>query len=196
MAIAEPTRPFTPDDLLAMPERGKGYELVDGILVELNVSALSSWVGGQLFRRVDVFSSEKDLGLAWPAESGLLCFPRSPNTVRKPDTYFVRKHRLPADWQSQGFLRVVPDLIGEVVSPGDLAYEVEERITEFLEAGVKLIWIVDPQNRTARVHRADGTSAWLKEDGVLDGEDLLPGFRLPLKELFPPVPARQARNAP
>jgi Uma2 family endonuclease len=192
MATAEAARTFTPEDLLALPDRGKGYELVDGNLVELDVSALSSWVGGQLFRRVDAFGTERDLGLTWPAESGLRCFPRSPNTVRKPDMYFVRKSRLPLDWQGQGFLRVVPDLIGEVISPGDLAYEVEERIAEFVEAAVQLLWIVDPQNRTARIHRADGTFNWLKEDGTLDGEDILPGFHLPLRDLFPPVPAKPA----
>jgi len=192
MATAEAARTFTPEDLLALPDRGKGYELVDGNLVELDVSALSSWVGGQLFFRVNAFGTERDLGLTWPAESGLLCFPKSPNTVRKPDMYFVRKGRLPLDWQGQGFLRVVPDLIGEVISPGDLAYEVEERIAEFVEAAVQLLWIVDPQNRTARIHRADGTFNWLKEDGTLDGEDILPGFHLPLRDLFPPVPAKPA----
>lgn len=185
MATVE-TNNYTPEDLLAMPDDGRSYELVDGNLVEVNVSALSNWVGGQLFRRVDDFATRTDQGLTWPPESGLQCYAAAPNRVRRADTFFVRKDRLPPDWQDQGFVRVVPDLAAEVLSPNDSAYEVDEKLQEYLEAGVRLVWIINPETRTVRIHRADGTFGWLTDRDELDGEDVLPGFRCPVRELFPP----------
>ncbi len=90
--VAEQT--YTPEDLLAMPDR-KDYELVDGHLVERHMSVLSSWVAGRLLRFVDIFVEENQLGWAWPAGQGYVCFPDSPRKVRFPDVSFVRKDRLP-----------------------------------------------------------------------------------------------------
>ena len=86
--VAEQT--YTPEDLLAMPDR-KDYELVDGHLVERHMSQLSSWVAGRLFRLIDIFVDEHQLGWAWPADQGYVCFPDSPGKVRIPDVSFVRK---------------------------------------------------------------------------------------------------------
>src|SRR5208337_3900357 len=85
---------YTPEDLLAMPDR-KSYELVDGQLVERNVSVLSSWVVRQLHRAIGNFVDEKKLGWSWPSDLGYVCFPGAPTKVRKPDFSFVRKERLP-----------------------------------------------------------------------------------------------------
>ncbi len=179
---------YTPEDLLAMPD-GDRYELVNGELVEMNVSLLSSWVAGRLHKLVSVFNDEKDQGLVWPAEAGGQFLPDSPNTVRKPDVFFVCKNRITPDWQSQAYLRIPPDLLAEVISPNDLAYEVDEKVLEYLRAGVRLIWVINPETRTVRVHRADGSYAWLNEGDILDGENVLPGFRCRVSELFPATPA-------
>jgi Uma2 family endonuclease len=181
-------RTYTPDDLLAMPD-GDRYELVNGELVEMNVSLLSSWVGGRLHALLSGFSESNDQGMVWPANTGCQFLPHSPNTVRKPDALFVHKSRVPPDWQSQAYLRIAPDLLAEVISPNDLAYEVDEKVMEYLRDGVRLIWVINPETKTVRVHRADGSYAWLNEGDVLDGENVLPGFRCRVSELFPATPA-------
>ena len=128
---------YTPADLLAMPD-GKSYELVDGHLVERNMSALSSWVGGKTYRAVDDFVSAHQLGWAFPADLGYVCFPSAPGKVRRPDVSFIRKERLPEGPTSEGYLYIPPDLAVEVISPNDLAYEVDHKVVEYLDAGVPL----------------------------------------------------------
>jgi Uma2 family endonuclease len=182
----------TPEDLLSMPD-GRNFELVDGNLVERNMSVLSSWVGGQVFRRVDEFVSAHDLGTVWPADNGYQCFPDDARMVRRADAAFVKKERLSAKDMKDGFLKVVPDLVVEVISPNDLAHEVERKVSEYLTAGVPLVWIIEPESRTLRVQRGDGSGSLLKGDAVISGESVLPGFEIRLRLIFPPVEtAKQA----
>ncbi len=101
--VAEQT--YTPEDLLAMPDRKK-YELVDGHLVERHMSVLSNWVAGRLHRFIDIFVDEQELGWAWAAAQGYVCFPDSPRKVRFPDVSFVRKDRLPEGLTSEGYIYV------------------------------------------------------------------------------------------
>jgi len=88
---------------------------------------------------------------------------------------------------SEGHVRLAPDLVVEVISPNDLAYEIDEKVDEYETAGVKLIWVVNPETKAVRVHRADGAVMVLREKDELDGEDILPGFRCPVAELFLPA---------
>jgi len=184
MAIAATTTTYTPEDLLALPD-GKNYELVDGELVERNVSVLSSWVGGRLYHRVEAYCEENNLGAAWPADNGIQCFSSFPNKVRRPDVSFVRRERITPELFRQGFLRIAPDLLAEVISPNDVAMELDEKITAYQDVGVRLIWIVNPESRTVRIYRLGGMSSLVREDQELDGEDVLPGFRCPIRDLFP-----------
>lgn len=196
MIVPAPKTVYTPADLLALGESGKTYELVDGNLVERKVGVLSSRVGGKLYRRVELFSSENDLGEAWPADNGLQCFPNFPNKLRKPDLSFVRRERVTPELFHQGYLRIVPDLVAEVISPHDTAEELDEKITEYQELRVPLIWIVNPEARTVRVYRANGTSSLLHETDELQGEDILPGFRCPVRDLFPALPVAPPASTP
>ncbi len=184
---------YTPADLLAKPD-AEGYELVDGRLVERNVGVLSSWVGGRLHRFIDVFIDEQDLGWAWPGDQGYECYLDSPGKVRKPDVSFIRLERMPQGPTSEGYITIPPDLAVEVLSPNDLAYEVENKVVEYLAAGVLLVWVINPETRTIHIHRHDGSVGWLREEDELSGEDVLPGFRCPVSSLFPPKPA--GRSAP
>ena len=84
---------------------------------------------------------------------------------------------------------IVPDLAVEVVSPNDLSEEVEEKVDEYLRAGVRLVWVVHPQRKTIRIHRADGTVQDLRQTDELSGEDVIAGFRCPVSEVFR-LPAR------
>src|SRR5271168_3774234 len=119
--VAEQT--YTPEDLLAMPD-GKAYELVDGHLVERQMSLLSNWVAGQLHFEVTSFLRDHPVGWAWPAGQGYVCFPESPRKMRFPDVSFVRKSRLADGLTSEHYIYIPPDLVVEVVSPNDLAYKV------------------------------------------------------------------------
>jgi Uma2 family endonuclease len=183
MSIANHTK-VTPQELLIMPDSSQ-YELIDGELKERPVSLLSSMVGGRVFRRIDEFCEREGAGVAWPADGGCQCFPEMPLTVRKPDVMLVRRSRLPPDWMQQGYLRVAPDLVVEVISPNELAADLEEKVAEYLSVGVPLIWVIDPERRTVRIHRADGSIGWLRENDKLSGEDVLIGFSCPVSELFP-----------
>jgi Uma2 family endonuclease len=180
--VAEQT--YSPEDLLSMPDR-QAYELVDGHLVERQMSVLSNWVAGRLLRFIDIFVEENHLGWAWPAGQGYVCFPNSPRKVRFPDVSFVRKNRLPDGLTSDGYIYISPDLAVEVISPNDLAYEVEGKILEYLDAGAALVWEINPEARTVRIYRRDGSISRLREDGELSGEDVLPGFRCRLATIFP-----------
>jgi Uma2 family endonuclease len=175
---------YTPEDLLAMPDRKK-YELVDGHLVERHRSVLSNWVAGRLCRFIDIFVDDHQFGWTWAAGQGYVCFPNSPRKLRFPDVSYVSRKRLPEGLTSEGYIYIAPDLAVEVVSPNDLSYEVERKVVEYLDAGVTLVWVIDPEARTVRIHRGDGSIGWLREDGELSGEEVLPGFRCRLATIFP-----------
>ncbi len=194
-AVATETRTeidvrYTPDDLLNMSD-SKDYELVGGRLVERHMGAESSEIGGNLYFLLRLFCREHDLGKLWPADNGYQCFPHDPKQVRKPDVSFIRKGRLPENKSPKGWIRIVPDLAVEVVSPGDLAEELEEKLEDYRKAGVPLVWVIYPNQRRARVFRLDGPPALVREDDDLSGEDILPGFRCRLGDILP----RQDQNA-
>ena len=174
----------TPEDLLAMPD-GVGYELVGGQLVERIASALSSWVGGQVYFKIARYLEANPVGRLWGADNGYQCFADAPKKVRKPDVSFIRNERIPADWQTQGFLRVAPDLAVEVVSPNDLAEDLEAKVEEYFRAGVALVWVIYPELRKVNVLRADGSVIRLREADELSGEAVLPGFSCRVSVLFP-----------
>jgi Uma2 family endonuclease len=164
---------------------GKNYELVDGRLVERNMGAESSWIGGRLHSRLDLFCDEHSLGWVWPADNSYQCFAHAPKLVRRPDVSFIQAGRLPGGDLPKDHVRIPPDLAVEVVSPSDLAYEVEERVDDYLNAGVPLIWVIYPENRTVFIRRSNGTVTRLHQNDELSGEDVIPGFRCVVRSLFP-----------
>lgn len=178
------TAVITPEALLAMPD-GKRFELVDGELVETNVSTPSSWVGGESYRRIANFVIDNRLGTVWPADCGLQCFADDPGRVRRPDAMFISAERYPIGRLSEGFLRDVPDLVVEVISTNDTARSVERKIEEYLNAGIRRVWVISPETRTVRIERGDGTSSRLRHEDELMGEDVIPGFVCKIAELFP-----------
>jgi Uma2 family endonuclease len=175
---------YTPEDLLAMPD-GKSYELVRGQLVERNLGAESGRVGGRLFSRLDGFCEGQGLGIVWPADNGFQCFPHDPGLVRKPDVSFVRHGRLPDDVEPKGWVKVPPDLAVEVLSPNDRVYELDEKLADYRKVGVPLVWVINPGSRTVTVHSIDRPIRLLFEDDELSGEDVIPGFRCPVREILP-----------
>jgi Uma2 family endonuclease len=193
MNIVATKQRCTPEDLLAMPD-GDKYELVNGELVERNMGWNSSWVGGRLFFYLTAFLEANPIGRAAPADASYQCYPDAPGKVRRPDVSFIRANRLPAEQDREGHCRIAPDLVVEVASPNDLYYEVEDKVAEYLAAGVRLVWVVNPPTRTIRIHRADGTQGYLREADELNGEDVVPGFRCRGAALFA-APAAAARTS-
>jgi Uma2 family endonuclease len=121
--------------------------------------------------------TENNLGSVATSLTQFQCFPRDPNIVRKPDLSFIRRGRLPREQLYEGYVRIAPDVAGEVVSPNELAYEVERKVQEYLDAGVLLVWVVYPETRMVFVHRQNGSVQKLRENEELTGEDVIPGFR-------------------
>jgi Uma2 family endonuclease len=189
--IATPTRTrYTPEDLLAMPD-GDRYELVDGELVEKPMGWKSSWIGGVLFGFLFAYCHPRRLGYLAGADASYACFPDDPGRIRKPDVSFIRAQRMPAGEIPQGHCRIAPDLAVEVVSPNDTYSEVEEKVQEYLSAGVRLVWVLDPPTKSVRIHRPDGSDAYRREADELNGEDVIPGFTCRVADLFAAPAAAQ-----
>lgn len=176
---------ITAEEFLQLPDEGD-YELVDGKLVERYMGALSSYLAGRLLRFLGTYCESPFLGWVLPADATYQPFPDRPNLVRKPDASFIRAGRLPDETLPQGHIRLAPDLVIEVVSPNDTYYEVAQKMVEYRIAGVRLVWVVTPPTRTVQIRHLDGSLAEVGEEGELTGEDVVPGFRCSVRELFQP----------
>ena len=149
---------YTPEDLLTMPD-GYRYELVDGTLVERHMGWLAGVIGTELLLRIGNFNHQHQLG--WVNQGGDGSYQPIPGkgVVRKPDVSFVRFGRFPGEKPPTGHAHLAPDLAVEVASPNDLYEEVDRKIEEYIGAGVRLVWVVSPQNHTIRVYRLNGSGA-------------------------------------
>jgi len=182
---AAPAARMTPDDLLKLPDGGRGFELVDGEPKELNVSFLSSYVAGETHAILREHVKSRGLGWVSPEGTSFRCFPDDDMRVRRADTAFHRLDRLTSEQaRTEGHCPVVPDLVVEVVSPNDLADEVNEKRIEWLEAGAKLVWVVHPVQQTIHAYRADGSVVLFRRTDTLMADPVLPDFRVPVADLF------------
>jgi Uma2 family endonuclease len=184
-SILAEDRLYTSEEFLEISkDTSRVYELKKGKLTIMspagrNHGKLALRIGA----RIQVFVDEDDLGEAYAAETGFK-LETDPDTVLAPDVSFVNKERLPAGEMTAGFLPGPPDLAVEVVSPGDRASEVQSKVQQWLTHGTKLVWIVEPDSQTVNVYRSDGSAALLDKSATLDGEDVLPGFKMKLSALF------------
>lgn len=177
------TRLMTAEDLLAMLDDGNRYELVDGELIRMRPTGfLHLQSTGLLISLLGGHVRERGLGVVG-GEGGFI-FRRDPDKVYAPDVVFVSTHRLPPKEAWTSFLDIAPDLAVEVLSPSDTASYINDKVMTYLDAGVRLIWVVDPRCHTVTVYQADRTARVLVDQATLDGGDVLPEFRLPLMELF------------
>ncbi|MFN0145483.1 MAG: Uma2 family endonuclease [Dehalococcoidia bacterium] len=182
MATATQIR-LTEEEFLAAD--WSGYELVDGEPVDIPRGGRDAWLAGALFYRIAQFFDRHAVGLIFPQGTEFKAWPQRPNHLRKPDTMVFVNGRFPGDEPPDGTIDIAPDLAAEVVSPNDNAQALEEKVQEYLDAKVRLVWVIYPEIRTAHVFRRGEAAARIGPTGSLDGEDVLPGFRLPLADLFP-----------
>lgn len=182
----------TPEDLLARPDESN-FELVNGELVERTMSFESERIGTNLLIALGAYVRGRNLGEVNGSSAGYQCFGGDfddPNKVRRPDVSFISAARVPGAFPHRGNCQIVPDLAVEVISPNDLSEEVEAKVDEYLQAGVKLVWVAHPMRKTVRIHRANGTVSVVRMPEELTGEDIIPGFSCPLSEVFR-VPSQQ-----
>ncbi|MCS7161350.1 MAG: Uma2 family endonuclease [Gemmatales bacterium] len=177
---------LTPADLLHLP-KDRRYELVDGELVEKPMSAIASAVGLRLAIHLGTYVEANNLGIVFNADASYNCFPNKANRVRKPDISFIRKERITPELWQFGHMRMAPDLVVEVLSPNDTSVGTEERVEDYLQAGVPLVWVVQPATRRVYVYRQGGRGEILGEGEELRGEPVLPGFRVAVREIFQPL---------
>lgn len=182
----EDERLFTVEEYAALREPDSvRSELVRGRIVrEPPPSAPHGFTQARLGRYLDAFVEEEGLGFVLTETGVVTDADASRPTVRGPDVLFVSRERLPGALPD-GYLTVAPDLVVEVVSPSNTASDIQDRVLEYLDEGVRLVWVVDPMARTATTYRSRSRIAILDEDGELDGEEVLPGFRLPLTKVLP-----------
>ena len=175
---------LTADDLWNMPGNGEGYELVQGELRPMAPSGQDhSSIGVNLLIPLGAFVKEKKLGRVTTADGGYL-INRTPDTVRAPDIGFVRSDRLPNGRSTLKYFPGPPDLAVEIISPHDVYADVDEKVREFLDAGTRLVWVVNPRRQSVTIFRNDNTITALRPTDTLSGEEVLPGFSMIVSEIF------------
>jgi Uma2 family endonuclease len=175
----------------------EGFELVDGRLVEMPMGAESGLVAGKLYLKLAAHCEAYPVGLALPGDIGFRCFPHRRRLLRKPDGSFIRRDRLVNNRVPSGDISIAPDLAVEAVSPNDIAESVQEKVLDYLRAGVRLGWVIYPLSRTAVAYSPGGAGRWIDETGELDGGDVVTGFRCQLRDILqPPEPGAVIDGVP
>lgn len=182
MTLMETRRPATIEDLFRMPDDGRKYELVDGEIRVSPAGMRHSEVGGRILALLTRALEPTHPGRVYGADVGLVL---PDGNVRSPDVCFVRSEKLPEGESPAMFGEVVPDLVVEVLSPTDRMRSVADKIGEFLECGVPLVWLVDPGSRTVTVYRSLTDTNQLNEEDTISAAPVLPEFSCRVSELFP-----------
>lgn len=174
----------TAEELLRIPDDSFRYELVRG---ELRKMAPAGQKHGRtilnLTTPLDQHVRANGLGVVFAAETGFR-IASNPDTVRAPDVAFVRKERVDAVGDVEGFWPGAPDLAVEVVSPHDSYARVEEKVFDWLKAGCRMVIVLNPDQRTASIYRSLSDIRVLTESDTLSGEDIIPGWSIPVSKLF------------
>jgi Uma2 family endonuclease len=169
---------LTADELLRLPDDGWRYELVRGELQKMSpAGGRHGEVSMELYLSLGTFVKQRRLGRVYGSDTGFR-IARNPDTVRSPDAAFVRADRV---IRTPKFIEMTPDAVFEVVSPNDTYSEVAEKTREWLHAGASVVVIIDPKNETVRVERSGSSIAM---NDVIEIDDVVPGWRLPLADLF------------
>jgi Uma2 family endonuclease len=190
-AVAVPPvapRLLTADEYFTHPASREPGELVRGRICVMSPAGHGHHtVIDNLYPRLSLYVRERRLGRAYGDNLGFrLDIPGEvTDTVRSPDVSFLRAERLPAGGvPSAGFVAFAPDLAVEVLSPDQTAADMDERMADYFAAGTRLFWVVNPARRTVAVHSPAAPTRWLREGDALDGGEVVPGFSVPVADLF------------
>lgn len=182
---------LTADDLMAMPDDGKRYELIRGELITMPPTSHNpSRVALRFGRRIGNFAEEHDLGHDVGADAGIHV-EHNPDTVRAPDHAFISYERMAEPPPPRGYAQVIPDLVVEVVSPSDRQPDVDAKTQMWLDAGVRLAMVVYPETQEVYAHHDDGSVTRYGMGDTVVGDPVLPGFACPVADIFAFGPRRQ-----
>ncbi|MCC6127328.1 MAG: Uma2 family endonuclease [Pirellulales bacterium] len=158
-------------------------ELLRGELVMMSPAFFNhGWVVTKIDTTLAGFVYSRRLGIVVSGEAGFL-LETNPDTVRVPDVAFIRSERMPPEGVPK-FFPGAPDLAVEVLSPSDRPGDISSKVQDWLRAGCLVVWLVDPRTKTVIVHRRDAEPQGFSETDLLECPDLLPGFTVPVVEIF------------
>lgn len=182
-AVSAPKAGITPEEWLEMPAAMRdGYDLIDGQLVEWNVSQKSSRAGARFAQRIGNYADAHNSGWAFAMDLGYRIFEGS--TVRHADASFISLKRMPSEgFEDSGYCEVAPEVVVEAVSPNDLAYDVDAKVREWLKAGAVVVWTVYPESRTVNENRRRASRDYQSGE-TITAPDVMPGFELAVDDLF------------
>ena len=167
---------------MPQPKDGSKQELIRGVIVAMPPpGGRHGYCCSRTDRRLGNFVEDNRLGFVLCNDAGFIS-ERDPDTVRGPDISFWSLERLPE--LPDGYIPIPPDLAIEVVSPSDHFTRVQAKVREYLNKGVRMVWVIDPEDRSVSVYRALDRVVILTETGVLSGEDVVPGFTCRVADLF------------
>lgn len=176
--------PVTAEQLYALPDDGVRHELLRGSLVSEPVpSRLHGRTVSRLARLLTNFVDPRRSGVVYTGDTGFV-LARQPDTVRGPDVAFVSAERERQAESARPYFPGAPDLAIEVLSPGNRMPEVLGKVSDYLAAGSRIVWLVDPVREEVRVFRSPFAPRVLSGEDTLDGEDVLPGFLVRVVEIF------------
>jgi len=189
--ITRARKPVTPDAFLSMNLGDRRAELIDGkVITRAPAGGEHGFIALEIGAELRNFVKKHKLGIGCAAETGFRLFAER-NTVRAPDAAFIsnqtlERHRDRMDGQTRTaeFWPFAPDLAVAVVSPGDKLEDVEAKVADWFEGGTRLVWVVHPKARTIHVFHSATQVQILSASDVLDGEDVLPEFRLTIAAIF------------
>ena len=186
IATLAPAKPksLTAEDLLRLDSKGVKGELIRGEFCEtMSVGGEHGEVVMKLGFLMGSVVIPGRLGRLTGSDAGVI-LERDPDTVREPDAAFISAARLPLTERVTSYYEIIPDLVVEIASPSDSRREVNDKARMWHNCGVPLVWAAYPETRTIDVHRADGSIITLRENDVLDGGEILPGFAVPVRDIF------------
>jgi Uma2 family endonuclease len=182
--MATANRLVTAEELLRMPDDGYRYELVRG---ELRKMAAAGYLHGRIAINIttplDRYVRAHNLGVVCAAETGFK-LASNPDVVRAPDVAFIRRERVEEVGDVEGYWPGAPDLAVEVISPSDTYSDVQEKVFDWIEAGTRMVVLVMPRKRTVTIYRSLTDIVMLTEHDTLDGGDVVPGWKIPVSEVF------------
>ncbi len=174
---------WTDEEFMALADDGNRYEIIDGELVNLGNSGMEHGnIGIFLGGLIEIFVRQHNLGVTCDSSTA---FKMKGGNKRSPDISFVSKERLIGLKRlPKGFFDGAPDLVVEIISPGNTFDEIHTKIEEYFESGTRLLWVIHPDERYVLVYHSAQPDRLLRGDDILDGEDVILNFKVPVNELF------------